>query len=131
MGKIKVLLAIRPRMLADVVRHFVARQPDMAVISDVIDLTELLPAIRATEAEVVIITPADADREPGICSELLLAYPQLKIMALSAKGDTAVLYQSSSRQKHMDDVGEASILGAIREFGLDNRSTSNGVKRSN
>jgi DNA-binding NarL/FixJ family response regulator len=116
MGKIKVLLAIRPRMLADVVRHLVARQPDMAVASEVINLTELLLAIRTTKAEVVIITPADADSEAGIGSYLLAAYPRLKIMVLSAKGDTAVLYESGSREKHMDDVGEAAILGAIREF---------------
>ncbi len=34
MHKIKVLLAIRPRMLSAVVRHLVERQPDMAVMSD-------------------------------------------------------------------------------------------------
>ena len=118
MGKIKVLLAIRPRMIADVVRHLVARQPDMAVIDEVMNLTELLLAIRTTEAEVVIVTPADSDREPGIGSYLLATYPQLGIMALSAKGDTAVLYQSDSRQKDMVDVGEAAILGAIRQFRL-------------
>jgi DNA-binding NarL/FixJ family response regulator len=118
MRKIKVLLAIRPGMIAEVVRHLVAQQPDMAVIGEVMDLTELLPAIRTTGAEVVILTPADSDREPGIGSYLLATYPQLKIMALSAKGDTAVLYQSSSPQKQMADVGEAAILGAIREFRL-------------
>jgi subtilase family serine protease len=88
------------------------------VITEVNNLTELLLAIRTIEAEVVIITPADSDGEPGIGSYLLATYPQLKIMALSAKGDTAVLYQSSSPQKQMDDVGEAAILGAIREFRL-------------
>jgi DNA-binding NarL/FixJ family response regulator len=118
MRKIKVLLAIRPRMIADVVRHLVEQQPDMAVIGEVIDLTELLLAIRTTGAEVVIITPADSDGESGICSDLLLTYPQLKIMALSAKGDTAVLYELGSPRKRMDDVGEAAILGAIREFRL-------------
>lgn len=118
MGKIKVLLAIRPRMIAEVVRYLVERQPDMAVIGEVIDLAELLLTIRTTGAEVVIITPADSDGEPGIGGYLLVMYPQLKIMVLSAKGDTAVLYASGSPQKQMDDVGEAAILGAIREFRL-------------
>ena len=63
MGKIKVLLAIRPRLLADVVRRLVVRQPDMAVIGEVTNLTELLLAITTTGAEVVIITPADSDSE--------------------------------------------------------------------
>jgi DNA-binding NarL/FixJ family response regulator len=118
MGKIKVLLAIRPRMIAEVVRHLVEQQPDMTVIGDVIDLTELVSAIRTTGAEVVILTPADSDGEPGIGSYLLAMYPQLKIMTLSAKGDTAVLYALGSPQKQLDDVGEAAILGAIREFRL-------------
>ena len=61
------------------------------------------------------ITPADSDREPSIGSYLLATYPQLKIMALSAKGDTAVLYESGSPQKQMDDVGAESILSSIRE----------------
>jgi DNA-binding NarL/FixJ family response regulator len=116
MGKIKVLLAIRPGMIAEVVRHLVERQPDMAVIGEVMDLTELVLAIRTTGAEVVIITLADSDEEPGIVSDLLAVCPRLKIMALSVKGDTAVVYELGSTQKQMDDVGEAAILGAIREF---------------
>jgi DNA-binding NarL/FixJ family response regulator len=116
MRKIKVLLAIRPRMLSVVVRHIVERQPDMAVVSEASDPIELGSAIRATEAEVVIITPADSDREPEICSHLLAKSPQLKIMILPAKGDTALLYESGSPKKRIDEVSEESILSAIREF---------------
>jgi hypothetical protein len=86
------------------------------VHGEVVELAEILLAIRTSEAEVAIITPADSDREPGICKDLLLAFPQLKIMALSATGGTAILYESGSREKRIDDVGEESILDAIREF---------------
>ena len=116
MRKIKVLLAIRPRMLSEVVRHTVARQPDMEVVRELIDPIGLLLAIRATEAEVVITTTGDSDREPGIGSSLLAAYPRLKIMALSPTGDTAFLYESGAPKQRIDDVGEESMLGAIREF---------------
>jgi len=116
MRKIKVLLVIRPRMLSEVVRHTVERQPDMEVVSELIDAIELLLALRATAAEVVIITPGDSDREPGLGSSLLAAYPQLKIVALSATDDTAFLYESGSPKKRIDEVGEELMLGAIREF---------------
>jgi hypothetical protein len=116
MGKIKVLLAIRPRMLSEVVRHTVARQPDMEVVRELIGPIGLLLAVRATSAEVVIITPGDSDREPGLGSSLLVAYPRLKIIALSATGDTAFLYEGGSPKQRIDDVGEESLLGAIRAF---------------
>jgi len=114
MRKITVLLAIRPRMLSEVVRHIVERQPDMAVVGELMDPIGLLLALRATEAEVVITTPGDSDREPGQSSTLLAAYPQLNIMDLSASGATAVLYKSGAPEQRLDDVGEESLLGAIR-----------------
>lgn len=116
MRKIKVLLAIRPRMLSEVIKHTVERQPDMEVVGELIDPSGLLRALRATEAEVVIITLVDSDREPELGSSLLAAYPRLKIIALSERGDTAVLYQAGAPKQRIDDVGEESLLGAIREF---------------
>src|SRR5438046_1399737 len=116
MRKIKVLLAIRPRMLSEVVRHIVERQPDMVVVRELSDPIGLLFALRATQAEVVITTPVDSDREPGLGSSLLAVYPHLKIMALSATGATAFLYELGSPKKRIDDVGEESLMGAIRAF---------------
>ncbi len=114
MRKIIVLLAIRPRMLSEVIRNMVERQPDMEVARELIDPIGLLFAIRATKAEVVIITPADLDREPRIGNSLLAAYPQLKIIALSAAGNTAFLYGAGSPKQRIDDVGEEAILDTIR-----------------
>lgn len=115
MGKIiKVLLAIRPQLLAEVVRHFVTQQPDMVVVGEVADPNNFLLAIGVTEAEVVIMTSADLDRE--VWRDLWAVYPQLRIMVLSVDGDTAVLYESGSRQKYINDVGEASILSVLHEF---------------
>lgn len=114
MRKIKVLLAIRPRMLSAVVRHIVERQPDMAVVSEASDPIELGAAIRATEAEVVILTPAEADREPEVCRHVWAQSPHLKILTLSATGDTALVYASGSPQKRLDDVSAAALLSAIR-----------------
>jgi DNA-binding NarL/FixJ family response regulator len=115
MPKIKVLLASRPKMLSDVIRNMVERQPDMEVISEVLDPIELLLAVRATKVDVVIVTPLDSEGEPKICRHLLAEHPLLKIVTLLAKGEAAFLYESGSRKKRIDEPGEESILGAIRE----------------
>lgn len=116
MQKITVLFAIQPRMLSEVVRGIVERQPDMDGVGEVSDPSSLRVAIQSTGAQVVIMKAADAEREPGICRDLLAEYPQLKIMVLSVAGDTAFLYELGARPQHMNDVGEEAILSAIREL---------------
>jgi len=114
MEEIKVLLASRPKLLSEVIRNMIDRQSDMEVDSEVLDPIELLLAVKITKADVVIITPLEANGEPHICSQLLAEYPQLKIVTQSAKGEAAYLYQSGARKKRIDEPSEPSILGVIR-----------------
>ena len=122
-AKIRVLLASRPKLLSEVLRYMLARQPDMEVISEVLDPIELLLAVQATSAEVVIVTPLPANGDPHICVQLLAAYPQLKIVTQSAKGEAAYLYQSGSPKMLIEEPSEHSMLGAIREALRDGRRT--------
>ncbi len=122
MQKIKVLLASRPKMLSEVIRNMVERQPDMEVMGEVIDPIELLLVVAETKAEVVIVTPLDSAEEPRICRHLLADHPQLKIVALSRKGEAATLYESGSRQQRIEEPGEESILRAIRDVVRTNAS---------
>lgn len=115
MRKIRVLLASRPKMLSDVVRNMIGRQPDMEVVGEVLDPLSLLVAVRATPVEVVIFTPLDASEEPHICSQLLTEHPQLKIVTLTAKSEAAYLYELGSRKQRIEEPCEQSILGALRE----------------
>lgn len=113
-AKIKVLLASRPKLLSEVIRYLVARQPDMEVVSEVLDPIELLFAARATSVDVVIVTPLDSDGETKLCRHLLAEHPHLIIVALSAQGEAAFLYGSRSPKKRVDEPSEQSILGAVR-----------------
>lgn len=115
MRKIKVLLASRPKLLSEVIRYLIERQPDMIVVSEVLDPIDLLLAVKATNADVVIVTPLPANGDPDICILLLAEYPLLIIVTQSAKGEAAHLYQSGVRKKRLDEPSEQSILGAIRE----------------
>jgi DNA-binding NarL/FixJ family response regulator len=110
-------------MLSEVIRGIVERQPDMEVVKEGSDAIaeraygiELRFAMKATEAQVIILTLTDSEEKSGICRDLLAEYPRLRIITLSPLGDTALLYESGLRPKRMDDVGEEAILVAIREL---------------
>lgn len=115
MRKIKVMLASRPKMISDVIRNIIEHQQDMTMVGEVIDPIKLLYAIRETSIDVVIMTPIKVNGEPKICSHLLAKYPSLKIVALSAKGEAAYLYQLDIPRLRIDNPSGQSIVVAIRE----------------
>lgn len=77
------------------------------------DPGELGIAIQVNGAEVVIMTATHAERESGICRDLLAANPQLKIMVLSVMGGTALLYELGAKPKCIENVGAEAMLSAI------------------
>ena len=115
MNKTRILLSSRPKLLSEVIRDLIEHQPDMEVVGEVIDPIQLLRAAGETAVDVVIVTPIEANGEPRICLHLLATFPPLKVVTLSAKGETAYLYQSALPRLRIDEPSGRSIFGAIRE----------------
>ena len=114
MQTIKVMLASRPKMISDVFRNIIDRQPDMILVGDVIDPIRLLFATKETSVDVVIVTPLKSNGEPKICSHLLAEHPRLKVITLSEKSEAAYLYQSGIPRLRMDEPSAGAILDVIR-----------------
>ena len=112
---IRVMLASRPKILSDVIRNIIERQPDMLMVGDVIDPIKLLFAVKETPVDVVIVTPLNVNGVPRICTHLLAENPQLKIIVLPAGGKTAILFESGSSNKHIDEPSADMIIDIIRE----------------
>jgi len=120
MQKINVLLAVRPRMLAEVIRNMVERQTDMEVIGEELDPIELLLAASTTPVDVVIVTPLNSEAESRLCRHLLAEHPQLRIVTLPGKENAAFLHVSGASKKRIDESSESSLLEAMRESGIQN-----------
>ena len=114
MNEIRVLLASRPKMLSDIIRNIIDRQPDMILVGEVVDPIKLLFATRETSVDVVIVTPLNANGEPRICSHLLAEHPKMIVVILSSKGEAAYLYRSGVRRLRILEPCGESILSAIR-----------------
>ena len=114
MKKIRVMLASRPKMLSDVMRNIINRQPDMILIGDVIDPIKLLGILKDTIVDVVIITPMEANGEPKICSHLLAEHPLLIVMIISAKGNVGYMYQTGVDKELINEPSANLLLVKIR-----------------
>ena len=114
MSKIKILLSSRPKLLSDVIRHLIERQPDMEVIGEVSDPLQLLITTQNTVADAVIITPLTANGEPRICRELLAEHPELMILTLQADTDAATLYRLKLPPLHFQTLSSQIFLNVLR-----------------
>ena len=115
MRKIKVMLASRPKMISEIIRNIIERQPDMILVGEVVDPIKLLFAIRETSVDVVLVTPLKVNGEPKICKHLLAEHPYLKIIVLVAEGEAAFLYETGSQKRQIDDPSADMIVTTIRE----------------
>jgi len=115
MHKINVMFSSRPKLLSEVIRNLIERQPDMKVVGEVVNPLELIFALRETPVDVVIITPLKANGEPRICIQLLKEHPRLRILILTEESEAVYIFQSGSPRKRIERPSEQIIIDVIRE----------------
>jgi len=90
--RVRVLVANRPRLMRELVLAVIADQPDIDVIGEIHDESELAEAIEEAQPDALIIALDDADRHIAQCGFLLGRYPQMKILALAPERNQGKFY---------------------------------------
>ena len=116
MKRVRVLVANRPRLMRELVLAVIADQPDIEVIGEVQDESQLAEAIEDAQPDILILALDEADKRVAQCGFLLGRYPQMKILALAPEQNRGVFYWATVdvRTKPLES-SEAGILRALRE----------------
>lgn len=85
----------------------------MEVVGEVTNPLELLRASWGAPANVVVITPLEANGATNICTHLLASYPELRIVTLSESGKDAYLHRSGIPKLRIDGPSGQPILDSI------------------
>jgi DNA-binding NarL/FixJ family response regulator len=102
--------------MREVVLAVLADQPDIEVIGEIQDESQLAIAIEEARPDVLIIALDDSDKRAAQCGFLVGRYPQMKILALAPEKNRGVFYWAviDVRTKALES-SEAGILSALRE----------------
>ena len=94
----------------------IADQPDIEVIGEVLDESELAGTVEEAQPDVLILALEDADKRVAQCGFLLGRYPQMKIVALAPEQNRGLFYWAvvDVRTKPLES-SEAGILSALRD----------------
>jgi DNA-binding NarL/FixJ family response regulator len=113
--KIRVLVANRPRLMRDLVLATISDQPDIEVMGEIKDDSELLNVVADSQPDFVIIALDRRDERPTICDALLERNPRLKVLALAPERNSSIFFWSvMDIHSARVESSEEGILNALR-----------------
>jgi len=112
---IRVLVANRPRLMRELILTTFADQPDIEIVGEVGDESEISESVKRTLPNFVVIALDHPGRRPAICDELLREHPEVRVIAVAPEKNSIVYYWASFNI-HSNDIeaSEEGILSAMR-----------------
>jgi chemotaxis response regulator CheB len=112
---IRVLVANRPRLMRELILTTFADQPDIEIVGEVGDESEISESIKRTLPNFVVIALDHPGSRPRICDELLHEHPEVRVIAVAPEQNFVVCYWASLNI-HSNDIepSEEGILNLIR-----------------
>jgi AmiR/NasT family two-component response regulator len=112
---IRVLVANRPRLMRELILTTFADQPDIEIVGEVAEESEISESVKRTLPNFVVIALDQPGRRPRICDELLREHPEVRVIAVAPEKNCIVFYWASFNI-HSNDIeaSEDGMLNAMR-----------------
>ena len=112
---IRVLVANRPRLMRELILTTFADQPDIEIVGEVGEESEISESVKRTLPNFVVIALDHPGKRPAICDVLLREHPEVRVIAVAPERNSIVYYWASLNI-HSNDIeaSEEGILNAMR-----------------
>jgi chemotaxis response regulator CheB len=112
---IRVLVANRPRLMRETILATFEDQPDIEIVGEVADDSEIVESVKKTLPNFVVIALDQPGSRPRICDDLLREYPDVRVIAVSPQNNYVVYYWASL-DIHSSNIeaSEEGMLSALR-----------------
>jgi AmiR/NasT family two-component response regulator len=114
--RVRVLVANRPRLMRELLITTIADQPDIEIVGELGDESDLAEVVEQVRPDVLILAMDETEKRLGQCGFLLGRHPNMKIVALAPEQNRALFYWAivDIRTRPLES-SEAGILSAMRE----------------
>ena len=118
MRSIRVLVANRPRLMRELVVATISGQPDIEIVGETENESEILETVERTRPDFLIIGLEDQEQRPALCGFLLGRHPEMKVIAVAARKNSTVFYWANvDIRSKLVETSEQGILSALRNCG--------------
>ena len=119
MGRqIRVLVANSPRLMREIIIETFADQPDIAIVGEVTEDSEIIARVEETRPDFLFIGLEDPNERPAVCDTVLRLHPDVNIIAVSPRVNSTVRYWASF-DIHSDvmEASQEALLEVMRGKG--------------
>jgi chemotaxis response regulator CheB len=108
------LVANRPKLMREVILSALTDQPGIEIVGEVSEEKDILPQVKATLPDLLVIGLEESDERPAICDRVLREHPELRVIAVASRKDRT-LYYWASFDIHCADIepSASGILSAV------------------
>jgi DNA-binding NarL/FixJ family response regulator len=112
---IRVLVAIHPRLMREAILTTFADQPDIEIVGEVSDDSEIMGCVNRTLPNFVLIALDQPGKRPRVCDDLLREHPEVRVIAVAPAENYSVYYWASL-DIHSSNIeaSEDGMLNALR-----------------
>lgn len=100
-------------MLGDIITQTVSHEPDMQLVGEPTERTDLLSAARVTQADVVVVGISDREL-PAECEALFTSSPGIRVLGITGDGRRAFLWELRPQRTPLGEVSPQGLVQAIR-----------------
>lgn len=115
MKSIRVLVANRPRLMRELILATIADQPDIEIVGEINDESEIEHAVDTTHPDFLIVALEKSNRLPEACDVVLQNHPRMKVIAISPNRNSSIFYWTSLQiRSSRIEASENGVLSALR-----------------
>jgi len=113
---IRVLVANHPRLMREIVLTTFADQPDIEIVGEIADESQISESVKKTLPDFVVIALDQPGKRPHICDILLREHPGVHVIAVAPESNYIVYYWASF-EIHSNNIeaSEEGMLNAMRK----------------
>lgn len=113
-GQIRVVSAVRPQLLRDMLSELMQREDDISVVAEVDMHAHILPAVQRTGANVVLLPMEDHEELAPIYVDLLKEAPDLLVIGVTVDSKSGCAWYCRIERVRLEEISPDTILSAIR-----------------
>lgn len=115
MKNIRVLVANRPRLMRELILATIADQPDIEIVGEIKEESEIENAVDHTKPDFLIVALEGTNRLPTVCDAVMQNHPHMKVIAISPDRNNSVFYWASLQiRSNRIEASENGVLNALR-----------------